>query len=131
MLFTNGKSNLTGEQEENLKSKHIEIVEAKIEAFEHSQGYIKEIKLSDGSGQKVTSVFTRVGFKQHCLIPEELGCDLTDQGYIKVDNLMRSTVKGVFAASDSTTMMRAVSVAVAAGTMAGAFINKELIEEQF
>lgn len=23
---------------------------------------------------------------------EELGCDLTDQGYIKVDNLMRTTV---------------------------------------
>ncbi len=131
MLFTNGKSNLTGEQEEILKSKHIEIVEEEIVSFEHSQGYIKEINLSDGSGQKVTAVFTRVGFKQHCLIPEELGCELTDQGYIKVDNFTRTTVKGVFAAGDSTTMMRAVSVAVAAGTMAGACINKELIEEQF
>jgi hypothetical protein len=40
-------------------------------------------------------------------------------------------VAGVHAAGDNTTMFRAVSAAFAAGTKAGAIINKEMIDDVF
>jgi thioredoxin reductase len=52
-------------------------------------------------------------------------------GYVQVDEMQRTSVRGVYAVGDSTSMMRSVSVAVATGTKAGAMINKELIEEEF
>jgi thioredoxin reductase len=60
-----------------------------------------------------------------------LGCALNEQGYITVDNFYRTTVPGVFAAGDNINMMRAVSLAVSAGSSAGVHINKELIDENF
>ena len=43
----------------------------------------------------------------------------------------KTNVAGVFASGDNSTIARAVSVSVAAGTMAGASINKELVEDSF
>jgi len=68
---------------------------------------------------------------QHCAIPELLGCELNEDGYIKIDPAQRATVPGVFASGDNTTRIRTVSNAVAMGTNAGMMVNKELIEEQF
>jgi thioredoxin reductase len=60
-----------------------------------------------------------------------LGCTLTEQGFIQVDDLQRTTVSGIYAAGDNTTMFRSVAGAVAAGNKAGAMLNKELIDEDF
>ena len=54
-----------------------------------------------------------------------------EQGIIKVDEFQKTTIPGIYAAGDNATPLRAVSVATAAGTKAGAFLNKELIDEQF
>ncbi len=45
--------------------------------------------------------------------------------------MKQTTVAGIYAAGDCTTMMRSVANAVGAGAMAGSAINKELIEEDF
>jgi thioredoxin reductase len=130
-LFTNGKSTLTEEQTQKIKAHNIEIIENEISAFEHTAGNIQNIIFSDGSKKQVSAVFTRIGFKQHCDVPQGLGCELNEQGYIKVDEFGKTNIHGVYAAGDNTTLFRAVSVAVAAGTKAGAAINRELIEESF
>jgi thioredoxin reductase len=56
---------------------------------------------------------------------------LNEQGLLKVDTLQKTNIKGVFAAGDNVSLFRSVSMAVATGTMAGAVLNKELIDEQF
>lgn len=61
----------------------------------------------------------------------KLGCELTEQGHLRVDEFHRTNVPGIYAAGDNTTFFRAVSVATSSGTKAGAFINKELIDEAF
>ncbi len=68
----------------------------------------------------MTAIFTRGTFKHPCDIPIGLGCGLTEQGYIIIDEFQRTTVPGVFAAGDNTTMFRTVAAAVAAGNKAGA-----------
>lgn len=131
ILFTNGKSTLTTAQSTRLLSKGFQVVETVIAWFEHANGYLQQVVFQDGSKQKVRAVFARPAFSQQCDLPIQLGCMLTEEGYIEVDDFQKTTVPGVFAAGDNTTPFRAVSIATAAGTKAGAFINKELIEEDF
>lgn len=129
VLLTNGQSTLTQQQTKMIKQHDIEIVEKEIIEIEHDKGYITNIVFKDGSKQKLTAVFAKIGFKQHSTLPEQLGCSINEQGFITVDDFQRTTIPGIYAAGDNTTMFRAVSGAVAAGTKAGAMINKELIEE--
>lgn len=130
-LFTNGPSTFTPEQTEKLKEHNISIIETEIVAFEHTNGYLKQVRLKDGSTLSMKAVYSKPLFEQHCEIPMQLGCALNEQGYITVDNFYKTTVPGVFAAGDNTVMMRSVPLATAAGNMAGAMINKELVDETF
>lgn len=131
ILFTNGPSTLTPEQLEKIKHHQITVLESEITAFEHKNGYLRHIELKDGSQHKVTAVYTKVPFTQHCDIPQQLSCAFTEHGFIEVNEFQQTTVPGVYAAGDNTTMLRSVANAVAAGTKAGAMINRELIVETF
>jgi thioredoxin reductase len=119
------------EQREKLQAHNIAVVETEITGFEHDNGQLKQVLLKDGSAIPLKAMYAKIPFAQHCDIPEQLGCALNDHGYLSVDMLGRTTVPGVYAAGDNTAMMRAVSLAVAGGGMAGAAINKELAEELF
>lgn len=131
LLFTNEKSNLTDEQTATIRRHNIQIVEKKIVRFEHSDGNIRSVIFKDGTQIAVNAIYSRPDFVQHCAIPEKLGCEMTEQGHIKTDMLQRTTVEGVYAAGDNATMLRAVSVAVSNGTIAGASVNHDLINEEF
>jgi thioredoxin reductase len=60
-----------------------------------------------------------------------MGCELTDEGYIKIDAFQKTTIVGIFACGDNTTRMRTVANAVAMGTTAGMMVNKEIVFEEF
>ncbi|HOY20401.1 MAG TPA: NAD(P)/FAD-dependent oxidoreductase [Haliscomenobacter sp.] len=130
-LFTNGPLRMEKAQVEKLEAKSIRIVETPIRALEHKAGYLQNIHFADGSSQALKALFARVPFTQSSSIPMELGCTLTEQGHIQVNDFKKTSVPGVFAAGDNTSPMRAVAAAVAAGTVAGAMINHELIAEEF
>lgn len=130
-LFTNGKSTLTVEQSAILEKHHIKTVEKEIEELEHINGQIQYIIFKDGSKKMIKAIYTRLPFEQHCRIPEQLGCELTEEGYIKIDPTQKTTVQGVFACGDNVSRMRTVANAVAMGTATGIMLNKELIDENF
>ncbi|NML39599.1 FAD-dependent oxidoreductase [Chitinophaga sp. G-6-1-13] len=69
--------------------------------------------------------------KQHCEIPPSLGCAMTEDGYIKVDGGMETSICGVFAAGDNTGRHRTVANAVATGTAAGMTASRKMIIDQF
>ncbi len=129
-LYTNGTSDLSREQRQMLDTLNINVVEKEIAKLHHNSGYVQEIVFNDGTLAPVSALFARVGFRQHCDIPEKLGCELTEQGHLEVNFMGKTSVAGVFAAGDNTTPFRSVSLAVSAGTVAGAAINMELIEEE-
>jgi thioredoxin reductase len=76
-------------------------------------------------------MYAPVPFKQHCKIPESLGCEFTDEGYIKIDSFQETTVNGVYACGDNATRMRTVANAVGMGTTAGMTVSKKMIFEEF
>lgn len=130
-LFTNGKSTLTKEQTEKLGEHKIKIIDTEIDYFEHSKGQIESIVFKDKTSKKMKALYARPTFEQHCIIPKQLGCELTEQNYLKIDLFQKTTEHGIFACGDNTSMMRSVSYAVAMGGLAGAMINREIIEEKF
>jgi len=130
-LFTNGTSTLTAEQTEKIKSHHIEIVETEIEKLEQTNGHLQKIIFKDGSNFPLKALYARSPFEQHCAIPETLRCELTDDGYIRIDPSQKTSIHGVFACGDNTTRIRTVANAVAMGTTAGMMANKELVFEEF
>jgi thioredoxin reductase len=130
-LFTNGPSTLTAEQTGKLEKHHIKIVDKEVEKLEHINGYLQNIIFKDGTKSSVKAIYTRSPFEQHCRIPESLGCELTEDGYVKVDPFQETTVNGVFACGDNTTRIRTVANAVAMGTTAGITVSRKMISEGF
>lgn len=131
VLYTDGKSSLTKEQSANLERRNIPVVEKEIEGFEHSNGKISNIVFKDGSKQALKVLYATPEVKQQSELPCELGCEFTEHGRIEVDIFQKTSVEGIYAAGDNSSMGRAVPVAVAAGSVAGVMLNKELIEEEF
>ncbi|WJS95676.1 NAD(P)/FAD-dependent oxidoreductase [Flavobacterium johnsoniae] len=130
-LCTNGKSELTLEQTQILKNHGVLIFEEEIDSFEHKEGYIQNIIFKNQEKIEVKAIYSRPPFEQHCPIPENLGCEINEQGLLKVDAMQKTNVTGIFASGDCTTPMRSVAIAVSSGSFAGAVINKELIDEDF
>ena len=130
-IFTNGASTLTLEQINTIKKHNITIVEKNIASLEHQDGHLKHVVFTDGSNFPLKAIYARPDFEQHCKLPEQLGCELTEQGHIKVDMLQNTTVPNISACGDCTTPMRAVSFAVALGTVAGAAVNNKMTEKEF
>ncbi|WP_163409317.1 NAD(P)/FAD-dependent oxidoreductase [Flavobacterium ajazii] len=130
-LCTNGKSELTSGQMQILKNHGVSILEDEIKSLEHNDGYVSNIVFKNGEKIEVKAIYARPPFEQHCKFPQDLGCEISEQGYLKVDSMQKTTVLGIFGSGDATTQMRSVALAVSSGSFAGAVINKELIDEDF
>ncbi len=129
-ILTNGKSTFTHEQFEKLSRHNVKVNETKIARIEHREGYITNVILEQGQ-LACDALYFRPPFVQHSAIPEALGCEFTEQGYLKVDATQKTTVDGVYAAGDNCSPMRSVANAVSSGNMAGAAVNRELALEDF
>ena len=130
-LYTNGHSSLSDEQLYKLHQHKIKVVEMEIDRFEHLDGNVQHILFKNGEREPVKAVYAPSPFEQHCKIPESLGCELTEEGYLKIDNFQETSVKGVYATGDNASKMRTVANAVSMGTSAGISISKKLIQEAF
>jgi len=130
-ILTSGKAEFSAEQTAKLDKHNIRIVEKEITEIEHEKGQIRNVIFKDSSKMSFDAVYSSVPFEQHSDIPVALGCELTEQGYIKVDNFQKTTVKGIFACGDNSTMMRSVAYAIASGGITGSMTNKELTDDVF
>ncbi len=113
-----------------LENHNIKIVETGIDKAEHTNGHLRNILFKDGTRSAISAIYARSDFRQHCTIPQDLGCDLTDEGYIKINNSQMTSVEGIFACGDNVSRMRTVANAVAMGTTVGIMVNKEIVFEK-
>ncbi|MDQ0593030.1 thioredoxin reductase [Chryseobacterium ginsenosidimutans] len=129
-LFTNGKSSLNEEQEEKFTQNKINIVEDEIEEVVHENGQIEKLIFKNGKEIPLQVLYAKLPFEQNINV-EDLGLELAEHGFIKIDHFHKTNIDGVFACGDNVTMMRSVANAVAQGNFTGAIVNKELSEEEF
>lgn len=131
ILYTNGPSAFTDLQRKKLRQHHIDVVEKEIERLEHNDGHLRHVVFKDGSKSVLKTLYAPSPFEQHCKIPEQLGCELTEAGYIKIDGFQETTVEGIYAIGDNASKMRTIANAVAMGTAVGMTVSKQMIVEKF
>lgn len=130
-ILTSGKTYFSDVQLQKLKDHHIDIIDKEVLEIVHHLGNVNAVTFTDGSQVKFDAIYASVPFIQHSQIPQELGCELNEQGYIKTDSFQMTNIEGVFACGDNTSPMRSVANAVAAGNLTGAMVNYILTEENF
>lgn len=130
-LLTNGKSIFTAEQNDKMQKHNVRVIETELDRIEYENGYVKNVIFQDETIMDFDAVYAAVPFVQHTAIPVSLGCELTESGHIKVDNFQKSTIPGIFACGDNSSMMRSIANAVATGNLAGGMVNHELAIESF
>ena len=130
-IITPRVAELSPEQRAKLQSKNIPIIDAALTEVKHDKGIVNTLVFADGSSKQVDALYVALQFKQHCNIPETLGCKLTEQGHIKINHFQQTGIAGLYACGDNTSPMRSVANAVALGNFTGAIVNKELCEEEF
>lgn len=130
-LYTNGTSTLSPEEVFLLNKKDITVIENEIDRVEQANGIIKAVHFKDTGPDFPEVIYTQLPFKQQCAIPERLGIEMTDKGFIQVSKCMETSMPGIFAAGDCLSLFRSIAHAVASGNKAGALINKCLTDEFF
>jgi thioredoxin reductase len=130
-ILTMGKADFSPEENSKLNTHNIKVVETLVSEIEQHEGQITNVIFNDGSKINVSALYASVPFTQHSNIPIALGCEVTEQGHIKVDNFQATTIGGVFACGDNASMMRSIANAVYTGNIAGVITNKALTDEQF
>jgi len=130
-VLTNSKADFTEEQTIKIKKHNIEIIETTITAIEHEKGKVRNVVFADGSTKSFDALYASLPFTQHSNIPASLGCEINEQGYIKVSPFQETNISGVYACGDNSNMMRSLANAVYAGNLTGAAVNGKLVEETF
>jgi thioredoxin reductase len=126
-ILTNGEATFDNETFIQLADMGISVNQSTISEVVHQNGSLEEVLFQDGSRLPLKAIYARFPFEQHCSIPEQLGCALTEHGYISTDHFKKTSVEGIYAAGDNMAMMRSVANVIAAGSMAGAILNKDLL----
>lgn len=130
-ILTTGKADFDSEQLDKLNEHNIKIIETKISEFENKNGHLQNVVFNDSTKISFDVAYAAIPFIQHSDIPVSLSCELTEHGYIKVDDFQKTTIQGVYACGDNSNMMRSIANAVYSGNLTGAVVNGELTNEQF
>ena len=91
---------------------------------------LEDTKNSETSTVKVDGIFVSIGVIPQNEIAKNLGVEVDEHGYIKVDKQMRTNVKGVYAAGDIAGGLRQVITAAAEGAIA-ALTSTEVLGKQY
>jgi len=91
---------------------------------------IKDINTDKIRTVPVDGVFISIGVIPQNELAKQLGVELDDQGYIKVDCQMRTSVAHVYAAGDITGGLRQIITAAAEGAIAG-LISTEAVGKKY
>lgn len=107
------------EQRELLAVNGITVVEQGAAALVGARGGLRAVRLSDGTDVTSQLAFFSIAHEVRNELAASLGCRLTDEGCVVVDEHGETSVAGVFAAGDLVPGYQLVQVAAAKGTTAG------------
>lgn len=127
-LITSGKSSMHIDTIAKLNRNGINVVQKTVSEIEHNDRYVNQLTFSDGATENFEAIYAPLPFRQHCDIPKELGCEMTETGHIKVDATQKTSIDSIYAVGDNCNPLRALSLSVAAGTLAAVKVNAELAQ---
>lgn len=119
-----------GDDAARLDVRGIRVVEGEARRVVVGDDRLTGIELADGSVLGCDAVFVGPEFVAKSGPLTDLGCEIGEDGFVKVDATGRTSVPGVWAAGNVVNPMGQVIIAASAGMTAGAMINMDLIEAE-
>lgn len=101
-----------------------------ITALEGANGQLERVAFHDGTSEDFEALFFHVACGPGSTLPQDIGCEVDDEGILQVDKEFATSVPGVYAAGDITPGARLVVRAAFEGTRAAMGIHKSLIPEE-
>jgi len=130
-LLTRGEEPTWSEETATMLENHpIDVVHEDVVGIEKDSdsGWLDAFEFEDGTRREYRGGFPMYGSDYNTDLAESLGCELTEDGTIDVDDHGRTSVEGVFAVGDVTPGHNQIPVAMGQGAKAGIAIHKELRE---
>jgi thioredoxin reductase len=128
VAFTNAAFPVPDDLREKLARAQVRIEERRVVGLRHSGGRLSAVELEGGAAIPRDVLFVRPPQRQTPLV-SSLGLALDDQGFVRVDAHGQTSIPGLHAAGDLTTMMQGALMAAAAGAQAAAMLNHALTTE--
>lgn len=126
-VFTNGPATFGPEVSGLLQAHAVELVETPVAELLHTNGQLNGLRLADGRIWPLPVLYARLPAHQASPLALQLGCEITEQQLIRIDESYRTTVPGVYAAGDCCSALPQLALAIAAGNLVGATLSRELI----
>ncbi|MCP9955634.1 FAD-dependent oxidoreductase [Actinomadura madurae] len=131
VLCTHGPLELPAEIAEKLREKGVTV---NTEPITRVSGEADDVTLrfADGSVLRRQAVYHRAPTRQHSELAAQLGCEIQDDGTVRVDELQETTVPGVAAAGDTAKLPAVpdaatlVSLGAADGVRAALWMDGDL-----
>jgi thioredoxin reductase (NADPH) len=95
----------------------------------HQAGAVHSLRFQSGEPYRIESLFVTRGDVFHTGLAEQLGAREDDDGQLLVDDDMRTTVSGLYAAGCVTPANCQMIIAAGQGATAAQAINRDLFEE--
>lgn len=128
VVFTGGAFPVADEARARLATARIALDERPVRALHGTDGRLDAVELADGERVPRAVLFARPP-QRHTAIVASLGLALDAAGYVAVDEQQRTSVDGVYAAGDLTTMAQSAVTGAAAAVMAASRMTHGLTVE--
>jgi thioredoxin reductase (NADPH) len=130
IVATNGKRPRWDKQHARwLEEYEIPVAHKRIRDVEHRKRKIRALEFEPERSVKIDYIFTTRGDVFHNQLAKELGAKIDPDGQIRVDQCMRTTVPGLYAAGCVTPANCQMIIAAGQGAAAAQAINRDLFEE--
>lgn len=129
ILFTEGAFEVEPALRERARKAGVRIEERRVRALHGPGGTLEAVELADGTRVPRQVLFARPAQRQTDVV-RSLGLALDEQGFVRVDPMTWETsIPGIHAAGDLTTMLQGALVGAAAGAHAAYRMNHTLTME--
>jgi thioredoxin reductase len=129
MLCSDGAAELSHEQQQKLLNWGVRLREEKIARLEHQDGNLTGIVFTNDEVLPRSGIFVHPHSDQHSPLAAKLGCKLSNDDIVEIDESKQTSISGLYAVGDASSPFSQIAVAITSGTLAATFINRALIEE--
>ena len=130
LVFFTHTHDLTETERDQLEARDIRIVDGEVRGLVVEDNQLRGVVLGDGRTVERSALFVRPELRPRLDgLLEQLGCETVDFGFVRVDSVGRTSVRGVWAAGNVANPRAQAITAAGEGSTAAISINADLVEE--
>lgn len=130
-VCTNGPDQLSDAEREELQRNDVPLFDSLIRHIDASDGIVQQVVLEDGTTIPCRGIFFKPKLVLGSDLPQAIGCEISEDGMIVVDEFGKTNIPGVYSAGDAASRLHQAIASASAGSFIAAVVNNELNTEDW